>query len=250
MITLIRKLLNAFFLIIFLLLSAPTLLFLTKWYYSNLVMNKTYIGVVEIPFIIEKSEETILAARTLFGSADIKAIILNCDGHGGNPGSCLAIYTDLVKLKQLYKKPIIAFIEKECLAGSYLIATAADYIVSTEGSIIGNLGSFNSNNIPVYPPESLRQEYHQQYFKYLLLNRKKINEKNIGLLNNELITGNNLMTFGLIDYIGANLEIERLLKTKTVIEGSIEKVHGSFFEHFIFYITDLISRTIANFKKN
>jgi ClpP class serine protease len=248
MITLIRKLLSTFFLIIFLLLSAPTLLFLTKWYYSNLVMNKTYIGVVELPFIIEKSEETISAARTLFGSPDIKGIIINCDGQGGFPGSCQAIYCDLIKLKQLYKKPIIAFIEKESLAGSYLIATAADYIVSTEGAIIGNLGNFNNENSSDFVLK-LKTEYYQQYYKNIFNSRKKMDEKNIILFDNELITGTKLLQLGLVDFLGSNLEIERLLRTKTIIEGSIEKVHGSFFEHFIFYIIDLINRIITNFKK-
>ena len=249
MITLIRKFLNAFFLITFLLLSAPTLLFLTKWYYSNLVMNKTYVGILELPFLIEKSEETVSAAKTLFGSPDIKAIIINCDGHGGIPGSCLSIYADLIKLKQLYKKPIIAFIEKESLAGSYLIATTADYIVSTEGAVIGNLGDFYEQYVLSYVTDELKLEYSQQYYKLLYSERKKINQTNIHLMSNKLITGTKLINLGLVDYIGGNMEIERLLRTKTVIEGSIEKVHGSFLEHFIFYISDLINRTITNFKK-
>lgn len=248
MLTLIRKFLNAFFLITFLLLSAPTLLFLTKWYYSNLVMNKTYIGVLELPFLIEKSEETISAAKTLFGSPDIKAIIINCDGHGGIPGSCQAIYSDLIKLKHMYKKPVIAFIEKESLAASYLIATAADYIVSTEGAIIGDIGNFYNNYTINHITPQLTTEYKEQYYK-LLYNQRKIIEKNIKIIPNELITGNKLISLGLVDYIGGTMEIEKILRTKSVIEGSIEKVHGSFLEHFIFYLSDLIHRTISNFKK-
>ncbi len=250
MLTLIRKFLNAFFLITFLLLSAPTLLFLTKWYYSNLVMNKTYIGVLDLPFLIEKSEETISAAKTLFGSPDIKAIIVNCDGHGGVPGSCQAIYADLLKLKQIYKKPIIAFIEKECLAGSYLIATTADYIISTEGAVIGNFGVFHDDNYFIsYMTEKLKLEYSDQYYRLLHLGRVKIDKLSIKLNQNELITGSKLINLGFVDIIGGTMEIEKILKTKTVIEGSIEKVHGSFVEHFIFYVSDLINRTITNFKK-
>lgn len=249
MLTLIRKFLNAFFLITFLLLSAPTLLFLTKWYYSNLVMHKTYVGVLELPFLIEKSEETASAAKTLFGSPDIKAIIINCDGHGGIPGSCQSIYADLIKLKQLYKKPIIAFIEKECLAGSYLIASTADYIISTEGAVIGNFGVFYNNYAINYMTDTLKLEYLEQYYKLLHQGRSKIDMNYIKLIQNDLTTGMKLVTLGLVDFIGGNMEIEKLLRTKTVIEGSIEKVHGSFLEHFIFYICDLINRTITNFKK-
>lgn len=249
MLTLIRKFLNAFFLITFLLLSAPTLLFLTKWYYSNLVMNKTYIGVLDLPFLIEKSEETVSAAKTLFGSPDIKAIMINCDGRGGIPGSCQSIHADLVKLKQLYKKPIIAFIEKECLAGSYLIATTADYIVSTEGAVIGNFGSFSDGYLIPYITDKLKSEYYDQYYKLLYNGRQKIDKNSIKLIEQELNTGQKLIALGLVDFIGGNMEIERILRTKAVIEGSIEKIHGSFLEHFIFYISDLVNRTITNFKK-
>lgn len=249
MLTLIRKFLNAFFLITFLLLSAPTLLFLTKWYYSNLVMNKTYIGVLDLPFLIEKSEETVLAAKTLFESSEIKAIIINCDGHGGIPGACQSIYADLMRLKKLYKKPIIAFIEKESFAGSYLIATTADCIVSTESAVVGNLGVFYYDYTVNYVNENLKTEYSHQYYRLLLQERMKIDKNGIRLIENNLNTGMKLVQLGFVDFIGGNMEIERLLRTKTVVEGAIEKVHGSFLEHFIFYISDLVHRTISNFKK-
>jgi hypothetical protein len=212
-------------------------------------MNKTYIGVLDLPFLIEKSEETVSAAKTLFGSPDIKAIMINCDGRGGVPGSCQSIYADLIKLKQLYKKPIIAFIEKECLAGSYLIATTADYIVSTEGAVIGNFGVFSDGCLMSNITDKLKSEYYDQYYKLLYNGRQKIDKNSIKLIEQELSTGQKLIAIGLVDFIGGNMEIERILRTKAVIEGSIEKVHGSFLEHFIFYISDLVNRTMTNFKK-
>lgn len=250
MITFIRKMLSTFFLIIFLLLSAPTLLFLTKWYYANLVMTKTYIGVLDIPYSIDKSEETILAAKTLFASTDIRAIIINCDGIGGVPGACQAIYDDLIKLKHIYKKPIVSFIEKECLAGNYLIASSADYIVATEGAVIGYLDDF-SHNYPlaeVYN-EKLHKEYKDLFEKTLNWSRSKLDKKKIMQGGREIMTGSFLLEVNAVDFLGAHMEVERLLRTKTVIDGSIEKVHGSLVEHFVFYVTDLVNRTINHFKK-
>lgn len=250
MLTLIRKLLNSFFLIVFLLLSAPTLLFLTKWYYSNLVMNKTYVGALDLPYTIEKSEETITAAKTLFASSDIKGIIINCDGHGGLAGVCQAIHADLIKLKQIYKKPIIAYIEKESLAGSYLIATAADFIVATNGSLIGCFNSFSSDSLDhevLALLEKIKLDQAKQYQDIIFMHRPLIKKNNSVILSSECFTGEKMKELGYVDFIGGNLEVERIMRTKTVIEGSIEKVHGSFIEHFIFYISDLVQRTIRGF---
>jgi hypothetical protein len=249
MITLIRKLLNAFFLIIFLLLSAPTLLFLTKWYYSNLVMNKTYVGVVTLPKKIEKSEEIVSAAKNLFASADIKAVILHCDGQGGIPGACQAISSDLSLLKKNYQKPVVAFIEKECTGGSYLIASIADEIVSTQGAIIGDFEFMPLAALEAaYSPE-LALNYSQQFDQVLQKNRRKIIPQNIALYKKQVATGLNLFSLGFVDVLGGSLEIEKILRSKKLVYGSIEKIHGSFIEHFLFYTSDLIHRIISNYKR-
>jgi hypothetical protein len=245
MLTLIRKLLNAFFLLAILLLSAPTLLFLTKSYYTTLVAKKTYIGMLEIPPFIEKSEEIIAAAKNLFASSDVRAIIITCDGNGGLPGPCQAVYNDILRLKYIYKKPIISYIEKSSLAGSYLIATAADYIVASEGAMIGKLDNYYIGENQHIPTELLHKEYQSLFQKQLQSSRPKFTFKDA--IQN-MVTGSSLITLNLIDVFGGNMEVEKILKTKTVIEGSIEKVHGSFIEHCLFYISDLIHRTVNHFR--
>lgn len=255
MLILIRKVLNTFFLIVILLLSAPTLLFLTKWYYGNLITTKTYIGVLDIPQTIEKSEEIINAAKTLFTSADIRGIIINCDGNGGNAGACQAIHSDLMKLKKIYKKPIIAYIERNSIAGSYLIASASDFIVATNAATIGYFNLFATNqkinsDMPIHL-ETIKNAYSIQYKKILQSSRPQINKEIINqscdLFYNSLSTAEHMQSIGFVDFIGGNLEVERIMRSKTVIEGCIEKVHGSFLEHFIFYTSDLIKRTIQGF---
>lgn len=251
MITLIRKLLNAFFLLIFLLLSAPTLLFLTKWYYGNLVTQKTYVGILNLPYTIETSDEIISAAKTLFASTDIRAVVINSDGIGGNPGSCYAIYSDLLRLKNIYKKPIISFIEKECFAGSYLIASAADSIISTEGALIGYIDNFfyNQTPSPSRYSDKLTEDYRILFEKLLRETRPKIDKKIFEISKEIVITKKDIAPYHLVDFIGGHLEIERIIKTKTVIDGSIEKIHGSYVEHCVFYVIDLIHRIINHFKK-
>jgi hypothetical protein len=249
MLTTIRKLLHVFFLLIFLVLSAPTLLFLTKWYYSNLTISKTYIGIITMPRTIEKSEEIIASAKTLFASKDIKAIIVNCDGLGGIPGACQAIFSDLLWLKRIYQKPVISFIEKEALGGSYLIAAAGDEIVSTEGAIIGRFEFYPEKSKSIFIPEQLEDNYRIQFSNSLQKVRQKISPERLLAFKNSVTTGLDLFTFGFVDTIGGNIEIEKILRSKKIITGSIEKIHSSLIEHFIFYVTDLVNRVVLTYKK-
>jgi hypothetical protein len=182
MLTIVRKALNTFFLIVLLLLSAPTLLFLTKWYYANLITKKTYVGVVDMPRVIEKSEEVINAAKTLFASSDVRAVVINCDGIGGNSGACQAIHSDIIKLKQIFKKPVLAYIEDFSFAGSYFVATAADFIVSSEGARIGFFSTFlqkEENQIIRENNEDFSLSVKGQLKMEIPLKRKQIQQKTV-----------------------------------------------------------------------
>lgn len=253
MLTIVRKALNTFFLIVLLLLSAPTLLFLTKWYYANLITQKTYVGVIDMPRVIEKSEEVINAAKTLLASSDVRAVVINCDGIGGNSGACQAIHSDIIKLKQIFKKPVLAYIEDFSFAGSYFVATAADFIVSSEGARIGFFSTYlqkEENQILVDNNEDFSLSVKGQLKMEIPLKRKQIQQKTVALLEKATMSGEQMKEAGLVDFLGGNLEVERVMRSKTVIEGLVEKVHGSFLEHFIFYASDLVRRIMKSFSNS
>jgi ClpP class serine protease len=247
MFSLIARIVRASFLLFMFLVIAPTLIFLTKWYYAHLISKKTYIGVINLPSCIEKSEEVISSAKTLFSSHEIKGVIIKCNGNGGNVGACEAIHTDLTKLKELYKKPLLAYCERECFGGSYAIATSADVIIATPGALIGNIGEFyceEKNNIFYITPDTIKQQHEQQYLDIIAHSRKQLNIKSLGAIKKNTISGKQAYEYGLIDVIGGNLEIEKIMRTKTVIEGSLEEVHGSLAYHFITSISDIINKII------
>jgi ClpP class serine protease len=252
MLTTLKKALNSFFMIVLLLLSAPTLIFLTKWYYANLVTKKAYVGVIDMPKVIEKSEEIITAAKTLLASSDVRAVVINCDGLGGNAGACEAIHSDIVKLKQIFKKPVLAYIEDFSFAGSYFIATAADFIVGSQGARIGFFATFLQKESQLIPEtrEELSASGRGELKGEISLKRKQIQYKTAELLERAMISGEQMKELGLIDFVGGHLEVERVMRSKTVIEGLVEKVHGSFLEHFIFYASDLVRRIIKSFNSS
>jgi ClpP class serine protease len=248
----IIRCIRASFLLFLFMVIAPTFIFLTRWYYTHLISHKTYVGVISLPLCIEKSEEIITSAKTLFSSHEIKGIIIQCNGHGGNVGACQAIYSDLMRLKELYKKPLIAYCERECFAGAYAIATAADVIIATPGALIGHIGDFichETHEITYPKEENIRLEYENQYFEMITKSRKKIDVACLQDIRKNIITGKKAKERNLVDFIGGTLEIDRVMRSKTVIEGSLEEVHGSLAAHFINSTSDIINRIIRGIKK-
>ncbi len=237
MITFIGRIVRALFLIFILLFAMPTLVFLIKSYYINLIAKKTYVGIIKLPSFIEKSEDVLSSARTLFRASQIKAVILKIDGKGGNAGSCQAIHHDLTHLKNAYQKPLIAYCEEECSAGSYFIGTAADVIISNSATRINKLGIFDAQSET--SDETISASNSIDYWSTISASRNKFSQSPSNFPHS--LSGKNALDLGLVDHLGGPHEIEKTLRTKTVIEGRIEEVHGSFIEHFTLSMTNVVT---------
>jgi len=75
----------------------------------------------------------------LFKDQSVDRILLHISSFGGELDVSMSLHNDILKLKQLYKKPVIAYLDI-ALSGGYLIATAADYIMAGPGARIGSQG--------------------------------------------------------------------------------------------------------------
>jgi hypothetical protein len=243
MISFIARIMKALFIIFFFLMFTPTLWFLTKNYYAHMVAKKSYIGFLELPSNIEKSSDIIDSMKSLFYSPEIKAIVLKCDGNGGNQGACAALIQDLLELQKLYKKIIIGYVENNCSGGSFLIFQACNLSVCTPYTQFSKLGNFDMCN-----------GINDTYFKYLETLKPQHKKEIQGLLANttqkEIICGNYMYEHNLVNALGGSLAIEKLIRSNIIIEGKIEEVHGSLLEHFVSYVTDLVVRIIKIFQSN
>lgn len=228
MISFIGRTIRVMFLLFILLVTMPTLIFLIKAYYSNLVAKKSYIGVIDLPSYVMKSDDIIHSARTLFRAPQIKAVIIKVDGEGGNAGACEAVYHDLVNLKKSYQKPLIAYAETKCARGAYLIGLAADSFIATTVTRFEDIGLFDQN--PGEEHERSR-DLHLDY-KKTIFEKKAIEAESISFMGH-VLTGQYAYEKGLIDHLGSATEVERALRNLTVIEGRIEEVHGSLIQHFV-----------------
>ncbi len=97
------------------------------------------IGLVRINGVIMRSEKTIDQIRTLASDPDIKAIVLRINSPGGAVVPSQDIWEEVLKAHKK-GKIVVASIGTVGASGAYYIASAADYIMASSGSLTGSIG--------------------------------------------------------------------------------------------------------------
>ncbi|MFH1619936.1 MAG: signal peptide peptidase SppA [bacterium] len=86
--------------------------------------------------------------RSMAGKKEIKAIVLDINSPGGSVGAVQEIYSEILRVRQENKKPVVALFGDVAASGAYYIAAACDSIVAHPGTITGSIGViFNSGNV-------------------------------------------------------------------------------------------------------
>lgn len=95
----------------------------------------------EIASDTEANATSILASlRSAFDDKGARAVVLLIDSPGGSPVQAGIINDEIVRLKQLHKKPVYAVVEETCASAAYYIAAAADAIYVDKASLVGSIG--------------------------------------------------------------------------------------------------------------
>lgn len=87
-------------------------------------------------------ENSSLAALKALNQAEndvtVHGVILKINSPGGTVGMSQRLYSSVMKLRN--KKPVIAVLDDIAASGGYYVASAADRIVSLEGTMTGSIG--------------------------------------------------------------------------------------------------------------
>jgi protease IV len=108
-------------------------------------MSTAHTAVVEIKGEImsgsDASAEYILSAlKSAFEDDAAKGIVLLINSPGGSPVQAGIINDEIIRLKAIHQKPVIAVVEETCASAAYYIAVAADSIYVDKASIVGSIG--------------------------------------------------------------------------------------------------------------
>ncbi|MBF0225335.1 MAG: signal peptide peptidase SppA [Desulfobacterales bacterium] len=96
------------------------------------------VGVVEINGVIADSKEILKNIVDFRKNSDVKAIVIRINSPGGGVGASQEIYAEIVKTSKV--KKVIASFGGVAASGGYYVASAADGIISSQGTITGSIG--------------------------------------------------------------------------------------------------------------
>lgn len=193
------------------------------------------IGVVKLEGTLTSSDEILRQLRKFSKRSSIKAIVLRINSPGGAVAPAQEIYREIRKIKK--QKPVVASMETVGASAAYYIASAADEIVCSEGTITGSIGvimlltdlqkliqtigvrvsvikagkykDIGSSVRPLTEEErkileTFAAEIHEQFIKDVLAGRKgKIDEAKLRTVaDGRFFTGATAKEMGLVDTIG------------------------------------------------
>ena len=96
--------------------------------------------VLNLDGVIMRSNKFLKTLRDYIDKDNIKAVVIRVNSPGGAVGPSQAIYRELVKVREKFKKPVIMSLEAIATSGAYYISAGADQIVTQAGTLMGSIG--------------------------------------------------------------------------------------------------------------
>lgn len=213
------------------------------------------IGVITIEGTILTCDETLKEMKKFRKKSSIRAILLRINSPGGTVAPAQEIYREIEKIRK--KKPVVASIETVGASAAYYIASSADRIVCSKGSITGSIGvimmlpdihkviekiGVNVNVIkagafkdigsgikPLDDQErdilqNFAKEVHEQFISDVLQGRKgKIEEDKLrDIADGRFFTGQSAKELGLVDSMGNFYDAVKVAANLSGIKGEPE----------------------------
>lgn len=98
------------------------------------------VALITVEGVILDSKEIIDQLEKYRTNPSVKAIVLRINSPGGGVAPSQEIYEEILKTRQVNKKPIVASMGSVAASGGYYVASAADLIMANPGSITGSIG--------------------------------------------------------------------------------------------------------------
>ena len=208
---------------------------------TNEIINpdlQSYATLVKINGMIDEdmTEKISPLLLTAFEDKDAKGVVIKINSPGGSPVQSSIIYETILKLKQKYKKTVIAVGEDKLASGAYYIAAAADKIYVNPSTLTGSIGVITSqigcdrlasfigiesrvytagaykNRLNMFKPEdqediekikSIMQDIHKDFKNAVLKTRKdKLKSTEEVLFSGDFWSGSQAVELGLADELG------------------------------------------------
>ncbi len=246
------------FWVLLLLQFAPVLIEGIKKQYSDFLEPKTKVGVIPIKEKLFESTKLVEQIRKLFTDNSIKAIVLNIDCPGGASGTSQTIFNEINHYKKEYPhKYVVSFVENMAASGGYYVACATNYIIASPSATIGSIGSAlthpnfkdfiesykikyelikagaykgaGSPFLSLTPEQkallqNMADNIYKQFIKDVASKRPLLPADSTVWADGKVFSGEQALALKLIDELGSQSTVRKVLKEKAHIEGPIEFV--------------------------
>ena len=98
------------------------------------------IAVVDLEGVILSPKDLVEQLRKYGDDSSIKAIIIRVNSPGGGAAASEEIYREVLRIRDVKKKRIVASIETVGASGAYYVSSATNKIFADEASIVGSIG--------------------------------------------------------------------------------------------------------------
>ncbi|MBW1917816.1 MAG: signal peptide peptidase SppA [Deltaproteobacteria bacterium] len=214
------------------------------------------VGVIEVKGVIADAQETLKQLDKYRKNSQIKAIVLRINSPGGAVSPAQEIWRELEKVRKT--KKVVASLGTVAASGGYYIASGADLIIASPGTLTGSIGviirfanvedlikkvgldfydlkagTFKDSGSPVRPmtPEErayfqkLLDNIHEQFIRDVAKGRNLPVEKVRAVADGRIFTGEEAKKLKMIDEFG-NLQdaIERAGRLGGIV-GKVEAIY-------------------------
>jgi protease-4 len=110
------------------------------WLLAVLWIPAPQVGVIHFPYAIWPETAEWLEAQLRYAEEDpsIRAIVIEVDSPGGEASTSERLYFEVLRLRK--NKPVLVKVNTMAASGAYYLAAAADEILATPSSDVGNIG--------------------------------------------------------------------------------------------------------------
>ena len=98
------------------------------------------IAVVDLEGVILSPKDMVEQLRKFGDDRSIKAIIIHVNSPGGGAAASEEIYREVLRIRDVKKKRIVASIETVGASGAYYVSSATNKIFANQASIVGSIG--------------------------------------------------------------------------------------------------------------
>jgi protease-4 len=193
------------------------------------------IAVVDLEGVILSPKDMVEQLRKYGDDSSIKAIIIRVNSPGGGAAASEEIYREVLRIRDVKKKRIVASIETVGASGAYYVSSATNKIFADNASIVGSIGviaewynyeelikwaklkaivlkagEFKDTGSPVRDMTPAERTYmqglidnmHSQFIHSVAQGRRMKDEEVLPLADGKVWTGEQAIPLKLIDQIG------------------------------------------------